>query len=469
MNKILVYILFIVGTFLYFYHIDTLMPFIGDQGWFYISARDMLQTGTIPLVGIASSHPWLHQGALWTYLLALFLWIFHYAPVSGAYLGALFHIGSLYLLYKIGKTYFNERVGLIATALYATSPLIILSARMPYHTAPIPFITLLLILFLLRWIHGKQSAFPWIILCLALLYNFELATFVFTGAVFSILLFGLWKKKGWAKGIFTVKILLYSLLAFSIPMLPMLIYDTSHGFVQTLGFLAWVGYKVLVVFGYPALHPRESLDMGTMIHFVADAYKRLLFIQNGYIAASIFLTTILYCITLVRLLFKKRKVSSSILLILFLSFVALVGLFITKVPSEAYLPMLFPSVILFTAIVFAILMKHPLIKALIAIVILGICVGNVHFILRNHYSYDHIGTLFTLQKREEAVAGILRKSDGKAYTIRGAGEGSQFASFTMNYAYLAWYMGHAPSQKREKQTFIITDSKNGIVVKEIKK
>jgi len=29
------------------------MPFIGDQGWFYLSARNMLVHGNIPLVGIA--------------------------------------------------------------------------------------------------------------------------------------------------------------------------------------------------------------------------------------------------------------------------------------------------------------------------------------------------------------------------------------------------------------------------------
>src|SRR6185369_794671 len=68
------------------YYIEQSMQFIGDQGWFYISARDIVLKREIPLVGIVSSHPWLHQGAFWTYLLAPVLWLAHFNPVSGAYL-----------------------------------------------------------------------------------------------------------------------------------------------------------------------------------------------------------------------------------------------------------------------------------------------------------------------------------------------------------------------------------------------
>jgi len=54
----------ILGLFLTLDRISTLMPFIGDQGWFYLSARDLALGKSFPLVGIASSHPWLHQGVI---------------------------------------------------------------------------------------------------------------------------------------------------------------------------------------------------------------------------------------------------------------------------------------------------------------------------------------------------------------------------------------------------------------------
>ena len=76
------------------------MNFIGDQGWFYISARDILLTGKIPLVGITSSHIWLHQGPYWTYMLAIMLFLFHFNPVSGAYLTAVIGLLTVFLIYR---------------------------------------------------------------------------------------------------------------------------------------------------------------------------------------------------------------------------------------------------------------------------------------------------------------------------------------------------------------------------------
>src|SRR5436190_19601262 len=109
LEHILLLLIILLGGFLRFFNLSQLMLFIGDQGWFYLSARDMLLTGHIPLVGIASSHPWLHQGALWTYLLAIFLWLFHFNPLSGAYISILLDTIAIGLIYKLGKTFFSQK------------------------------------------------------------------------------------------------------------------------------------------------------------------------------------------------------------------------------------------------------------------------------------------------------------------------------------------------------------------------
>src|SRR5216683_690424 len=100
-KTILILILFL-AAFLLFYRLSTLIPFIGDQGWFYISARDMLLAGHIPLVGITSSHVWLHQGPYWTYMLAGALWIGHFNPITPAYLSAAIGLIAVLLMYKVG-------------------------------------------------------------------------------------------------------------------------------------------------------------------------------------------------------------------------------------------------------------------------------------------------------------------------------------------------------------------------------
>src|SRR3990172_3783075 len=125
-NNIYVIPILVVGAFLRLDRLGELMAFIGDQGWFYLSARDMLISGNIPFVGITSSHTWLHQGPLWTYMLAGALWISNFNPVSGAILTALGGTSSIFLIYKLGKEFFSKTFGLVAALVYATSPLIII-------------------------------------------------------------------------------------------------------------------------------------------------------------------------------------------------------------------------------------------------------------------------------------------------------------------------------------------------------
>ena len=57
-----------------------------------------------------------------------------------AFLGAL----TIWLIYKVSKELFSEKIGLISAAIYATSPLIIANDRFAYHTSPIPFLLLFL-------------------------------------------------------------------------------------------------------------------------------------------------------------------------------------------------------------------------------------------------------------------------------------------------------------------------------------
>jgi len=97
-NKFSVLIIFtlLLSLVLRIYNLSQNMTFIGDQGWFYLSARDLLISHQIPLVGITSSHTWLHQGPLWTYMLAMVLFISKFNPVSGAYLTILFGLATVF-------------------------------------------------------------------------------------------------------------------------------------------------------------------------------------------------------------------------------------------------------------------------------------------------------------------------------------------------------------------------------------
>ena len=164
----------IAGVFLGFFKISDLMIFTGDQGWFFLSARDLIVNHKIPLVGITASITWLYQGAIFTYFLAPFLWLFKFNPLGGAVLTILFNLLAIVAIYKVGKNFFGEKVGVLAALLFPTSPLIIIHSRTAYHTSLIPLFALLFFWFLYKLIKESGKNLIWVALLLAILFQLEL-------------------------------------------------------------------------------------------------------------------------------------------------------------------------------------------------------------------------------------------------------------------------------------------------------
>jgi len=189
-KNIVIICILLLSFFLRVYQLESQMMFIGDFAWFYLSARDLLLTHSIPLVGITSSQTWLHQGPLWTYMLAIVLKLFSFSPLSGGYLAAGIGVLSVAVVYQTGLELFSKKVGLICAFLFATSPLIIVFSRMPYHTSPIPLFITLLLLYTYRWLKKGPQYFPYVLLFCAILYNFELATFSVVPVVGGFFLYG---------------------------------------------------------------------------------------------------------------------------------------------------------------------------------------------------------------------------------------------------------------------------------------
>ena len=151
-------LLSIVGLslFLNLYRIDQRMLFIGDFGRDYLAARDLLLFHKIPLVGIQSSVVWLHQGPLSIYFIALALAVGKFNPIAPAVLYGVMGVGATLLTYFIGTKLFARPVGFLASLFYATSPLIVISARMPYHTSSIPLFSGIFFLTLFYILKGRR-------------------------------------------------------------------------------------------------------------------------------------------------------------------------------------------------------------------------------------------------------------------------------------------------------------------------
>ena len=67
-----------------------------------------------------------------------------------------------------------------------------------------------------------------------------------------------------------------------------------------------------------------------------------------------------------------------------------------------------------------------------------------------------------LDERIAAAKKIIKIAEGKGYNIIGSGPGSEFASFTMNYEYLGWWLGNPPSHDPQKLKFIVNEEHGNI-------
>lgn len=453
LNKVQMLLIAILalGMFLRLYRLQELMPFIGDQGWFYLSARDMILTGKIPLIGITASHTWLHQGPLWTYMLGLILWLFHFNPVSGAYFSAFLGIITILILYITCSTMFSRNAAVVAVALYATSPLIVFHSRFAYHTSPIPLFALLFILFLYKWIKGKNIYFPLIIFTLSILYNLELATVSLWLALVGILVYGFWTKKKWLANIYNKKIIIFTIIIF-FPMLPILIYDFNHGFPQTLGFGAWIGYRAL---GF--LTNKSNLA----ISFLYSRIQRLLFLENGGIALLLFFSSIFYFFYSIYQMYKNKKYNVGHILVAYIFIISGISLLINKTPSDAYLPVLFTLLIIILALLIYDLTnkKYFYIGILLLILIMSI---NSYSVV-NDYKRTKIEGL-TFSARIRAAQKIVKYADSKEYNLVGKGWLGEFENYIMNYKYLTWWMGNAPVKDKSMVKIYVTEEPNKIII-----
>lgn len=447
-------IILLFAGFLRFYKLGPVMEFIGDQGWFYISARNLIVYHQIPLVGITSSHIWLHQGAIWTYILALLLAIFRFNPIAPAYVMAGFDLVTLLLVYFLGKELFNRRVGLIASFFYATSPMIVQGERFPYHTDLIPFFTAILLLLIFKWIKTeKPKYFPLIVFAIAMLYNFEIATFSLTATFLIIFFLGLFNKKKWALSIFNPRTLFMSILAL-FPMIPMIIYDIHHGFPQTIKFVIWIFYKVALFFGYPPIHTEVSGETWkTFVVYNVDVIRHVVFLESSYISLILLAISYLGLVTIIWKIYKKNEdLLGYGLLFIFLSIPA--ALFIVeKTNSGAYLYMFYPQIVLLLGIFFASFSRNRYLQALSVFLVLGIGLMNSYiFIGRNYESVSDIQDKIRVSKE------IISEANGRQYNIIGRGWGSQYESFTTPYQYLTWYYGHSPSKENQKLRFYVSEN-----------
>lgn len=145
---ILLFLISLIAIFLRAYKIESLAIFLADQASDSTKVYEMIK-GRLTLLGPITSVGGFFNGPIVYYLMFPFYFIFKGEPIAGTVFQTFLQIITIPLIFILGKKLKNETVGLIASFLFAISPLMIDYSRAGFNAHPaILFSTLIIYVFL---------------------------------------------------------------------------------------------------------------------------------------------------------------------------------------------------------------------------------------------------------------------------------------------------------------------------------
>jgi 4-amino-4-deoxy-L-arabinose transferase-like glycosyltransferase len=236
---IALFLILLLGTILRLYKIDGFMTFLGDEGRDMIIVRRLLVDGNFFLIGPGTSVGNMYLGPLYYYLIAPALLLANFSPVGPSVFVALVGVATIYLTWHACRKWFGSTAALIAAALYAISPIVIINSRSSWNPNIMPFFALLTVYSL--WSIWHEKKYGWFYV-LGVSFAFVLQSH-YLGILFLPVILIIWvvslrnlkdKKQFLTKSF-------YGLLIFAALMSPLLIFDILHNWMNVRALFALLG------------------------------------------------------------------------------------------------------------------------------------------------------------------------------------------------------------------------------------
>jgi len=380
----------VLGLFLRIYKIKSYIVFLGDEGRDVLVVYNILH-GDLTLLGPTSSVGGFFLGPIYYYLMAPFLWLSKYDPVGPAVMVVLFGLATIYLVYVIGKEFFGKIAGLVASLLYAVSPIVIIYSRSSWNPNVFPFFTLSSLYMLYLGIKKKKwylFALSGFLMGINLQIHY-LATFV--GVImFIYLTFVEFKlKKEWFKN--TIKRYAIMLFGFLIGFSPFFAFEARHQFLNTKNIIKFIfdssdtGLSGNIFMNVEVVF--ERLFGGLLISFPGNVRHHMFdpdLIMLWYLATVVFgIILIGFFLYYFYKNFKSKEVFQKTFLILIWGVVG-IGLFLfyKKPVYDYYLGFLFPFPFLLVGLVASeVIKKYKKVGGIVVV-----CITSILLIINLKFS-----------------------------------------------------------------------------------
>lgn len=408
-----------VGVVLRFWRASELFHFMMDEERDALIFARVFKDGHVPLIG-GSIPGGLYVGPIYTWISAIFLWIFQYDYSKLGFISALISGLSLPFLYLAVKKIFNERIAIFSLAIYSFSFLIVQFNRRywPPTFAPSIFV---FVLYAISIMNEKPRLSFWIII-VGLVFGLQsdpsnAATFL---AVIIYMAFSL-KEKIKAAKVFAFIVLSH---------LPLFVFELRHNFFLTKAILKFFtpsgGFATFHMFSFQKLITEAARTFSRILYIFGNRDLAVQFPPEPPLVALraqipllfLFLAGALLLIGIV-LIFRQKRRESSFIKIFFI--VILIGISFYNYFFPGYTYEWFFTVSLPTFAILLGLFLSELKKEIAIFLIVVFSLNNINnnFFVGNSYAYSKKIHILKLAKPKVISESYSLISLGKTYVYSG--------------------------------------------------
>lgn len=202
------------------------MLFLGDEGRDVLVVKRIIIDHQWTLLGPITSVGAMYLGPIYYYFMIPFLWLWHFNPVGPAIMVALFSLATIVLIWQLGREFLDEKTAVIASFLYAISPLVIIHSHSSWNPNILPFFALLAVYSLLKIVVKQKYLWFWVLgLSLGVVLQLHYLALLLLGVTFFTLALKKFK--------FKVTAYLSLILGFLLTFWPFLLFELRHRFPNT--------------------------------------------------------------------------------------------------------------------------------------------------------------------------------------------------------------------------------------------
>lgn len=252
----MIFIPLALGVILRVYLIRYNYFFTGELGKELLYSLGFLSRGSLPLIGMPTSHEWLNYGPIYYWVLTPLMKIFGGSPFILFWLSLAVSMIGIFITYLVFKKIVNKNFALILAFFVSVSPLWVWATRLSKLHTFFFVLTPLVIYFLYKIWNGKNEASTtskgdkymfWLGLAFGAIFSFHFSQI----PIFLVIILEFWLKRKSLK----FKDYVLFLAGLIIPNITVLIYDGAHGFSMIKNLVLWIPYRFA---GFAGLYPGKG-------------------------------------------------------------------------------------------------------------------------------------------------------------------------------------------------------------------